>query len=99
MDSWGGALAPGSDAPSPDPATESSRPLRSRTNSKDGVDEADATDMTKPENFGLFNPRMCLGCQTGVETSIATPGPFLGLRPSPLLCEKALDALYNFPAA
>ena len=46
-----------------------------------------------------INPRMCLGCQTGVETSIATPGPFLGLRPSPFLCEKALDALYNFPAA
>ena len=48
---------------------------------------------------GGVNPRRRLSCQTGVETAIATPGPFLGLRPSPFLCEKALDALYNFPAA
>ena len=46
-DGWlGGALAPGSDAPSPDPATEPSRPLRSRGNCKD-ADEADAFDMRK----------------------------------------------------
>ena len=46
-DGWlGGTLAPGSDAPSPDPATEPSRPLRSRGNCKD-ADEADAFDMRK----------------------------------------------------
>ena len=32
-------------------------------------------------------------------TRIAAARPFLGLCPSPLLWLKALDALYNFPAA
>ena len=42
---------------------------------------------------------MCLGCQTGVETAIAARGPFLGLCAPEFLRLKALEALYNFPAA
>ena len=51
----GGALAPGSDAPSPDPATEPSRPLRSRTNCV-GVDAFDATDIR--EVLGVVETRI-----------------------------------------
>ena len=38
-------------------------------------------------------------CRTRFKTAIAAARPFLGLCPSPLLWLKALDALYNFPAA
>ena len=44
------------------------------------------------------NPRRRLAGQTGVETAIATARPFLGVRASSLGLQKALDALYNFPA-
>ena len=47
---------------------------------------------------GAINPRMCVAGQTGVETAIATARPFLGVRASSLGLQKALDALYNFPA-
>ena len=36
---------------------------------------------------------------TQFKTAIAAARPFLGLCPPPLLWLKALDALYNFPAA
>eukprot|EP00964_Phaeocystis_antarctica_P126959 scaffold90636_cov74-Phaeocystis_antarctica.AAC.1 len=45
------------------------------------------------------NPRRSLRCRTRFKTAIAAARPFLGLCPSPLLWLKALDALYNFPAA
>ena len=55
----------------------------------------------RPETVSLdgFNPRRCLRCRTRFKTAIAAARPFLGLCPSPLLWLKALDALYNFPAA
>ena len=39
-----------------------------------------------------------LAGQTGVETAIATARLFLGVRASSLGLQKALGALYNFPA-
>ena len=47
----GVALAPGSDAASPDPATEPSRPLRSRRKTKDD-EPPDATDIGSRLKFG-----------------------------------------------
>ena len=47
----------------------------------------------------LVNPRMVVGCQTGVETAIAAERPFLRLFPPEFLWLKALEALSNFPAA
>ena len=44
------------------------------------------------------NLRGSLAGQTGVETAIATARLFLGVRASSLGLQKALDALYNFPA-
>ena len=41
-------------------------------------------------NCDVFNPRTCLGCQTGVETAIAASGPFLGLCSPEFLWLKAL---------
>eukprot|EP00964_Phaeocystis_antarctica_P097785 scaffold63854_cov39-Phaeocystis_antarctica.AAC.1 len=40
-----------------------------------------------------------VACRTRFKTAIAAARPFLGLCPLPLLWLKALDALYNFPAA
>eukprot|EP00964_Phaeocystis_antarctica_P099756 scaffold65553_cov92-Phaeocystis_antarctica.AAC.1 len=45
------------------------------------------------------NPRRYIPCRTRFKTAIAAARPFLGLCPPPLLWLKALDALYNFPAA
>ena len=55
--------------------------------------------MGKKKTFYQFNPRRCIPCRTRFKTAIAAARPFLGLCPSPLLWLKALDALYNFPAA
>ena len=51
-----------------------------------------------PPSFYPLNPRGSLAGQTGVETAIATARPFLGVRASSLGLQKALGALYNFPA-
>eukprot|EP00964_Phaeocystis_antarctica_P045003 scaffold25885_cov65-Phaeocystis_antarctica.AAC.1 len=50
-------------------------------------------------SFTYINPRRTVTCRTRFKTAIAAARPFLGLCPSPLLWLKALDALYNFPAA